>query len=169
MYLKFAIIVDTLLLQDVVVYCLQSGDVDVNTKDNAGYTPLHECCVSGNREIARLLLSRGANVNCASQDGIRYRTLESNTSNFTATKTCLRSFFLTFEAYIVLITKCQHVDFLRPIHDAVENDNVEMVRLLIVYGADPTLATYGGLSPEKIAHSDKMRSLITGNVAKGVY
>lgn len=50
----------------------------------------------------------------------------------------------------------------RPIHDAVENDNVEMVRLLIVYGADPTLATYGGLSPEKIAHSDKMRSLITG-------
>lgn len=37
-----------------------------------------------------------------------------------------------------------------------------MVRLLIVFGADPTLATYGGLSPEKIAHSDKMRSLITG-------
>lgn len=59
--------------------------------------------------------------------------------------------------------------FLRPIHDAVENDNVEMVRLLIVYGADPTLATYGGLSPEKIAHSDKMRSLITGNVVKRVY
>lgn len=88
MYLKFAIIVDTLLLQDVVVYCLQSGDVDVNTKDNAGYTPLHECCVSGNREIARLLLSRGANVNCASQDGIRYRKLENNTyiHNFTATK-----------------------------------------------------------------------------------
>lgn len=56
---------------DVVIYCLQSGDVDVNTKDNAGYTPLHECCVSGNLEIARLLLSRGANVNCASQDGIR--------------------------------------------------------------------------------------------------
>lgn len=70
-FLKFAIIGDTLLLQDVVVYCLQSGDVDVNTKDNAGYTPLHECCVSGNLEIARLLLSRGANVNCASQDGIR--------------------------------------------------------------------------------------------------
>lgn len=58
-------------------------------------------------------------------------------------------------------TKCRHVIF-RPIHDAVENDNVEMVRLLIVFGADPTLATYGGLSPEKIAHSDKMRSLITG-------
>ncbi|XP_062588811.1 uncharacterized protein LOC134250466 [Saccostrea cucullata] len=105
---------------DVVIYCLQSGDVDVNTKDNAGYTPLHECCVSGNLEIARLLLSRGANVNCASQDGIR------------------------------------------PIHDAVENDNVEMVRLLIVYGADPTLATYTGASPLKIAHSEGMRSLITG-------
>lgn len=62
----------------------------------------------------------------------------------------------TFIKYMLFV---MHI---RPIHDAVENDNVEMVRLLIVYGADPTLATYGGASPVKIAHSDNMRLLING-------
>lgn len=51
---------------------LQTGTVDVNVRDNAGYTPLHESCVSGNMKIARMLLSYGAMVNCASQDGIRF-------------------------------------------------------------------------------------------------
>ncbi|KAJ8310579.1 hypothetical protein KUTeg_012444 [Tegillarca granosa] len=57
---------------DVAVFCLKSGRVEVNAKDNAGYTPLHECSVSGHMGIARLLLSYGANVNCSSQDGIRF-------------------------------------------------------------------------------------------------
>ncbi|KAJ8310580.1 hypothetical protein KUTeg_012445 [Tegillarca granosa] len=57
--------------EDVAVFCLKSGRVEVNAKDNAGYTPLHECSVSGHMGIARLLLSYGANVNCSSQDGIR--------------------------------------------------------------------------------------------------
>ncbi|XP_069103411.1 uncharacterized protein [Argopecten irradians] len=56
---------------EIALHCVQSGRVDVNVRDNAGYTPLHESCVSGNRSIAHLLLSRGANVNCSSQDGIR--------------------------------------------------------------------------------------------------
>lgn len=64
MYFKFVIIVDILLLQDVVVYCFQLGDVDVNIKDNVGYMFLYECCVSGNWEIVCLLLLCGVNVNC---------------------------------------------------------------------------------------------------------
>ncbi|XP_076096325.1 uncharacterized protein LOC143067152 [Mytilus galloprovincialis] len=57
--------------EDVALSYLQTGIVDVNVRDNAGYTPLHESCVSGNMVIARMLLSYGAMVNCASQDGIR--------------------------------------------------------------------------------------------------
>ncbi|XP_033759753.1 nucleolar protein dao-5-like [Pecten maximus] len=56
---------------EIALHCVQSGRVEVNVRDNAGYTPLHESCVSGHRSIAHLLLSRGANVNCSSQDGIR--------------------------------------------------------------------------------------------------
>lgn len=60
---------------------LQTGIVDVNVRDNAGYTPLHESCVSGNMVIARMLLSYGAMVNCASQDGIRFvKSLNDNDS-----------------------------------------------------------------------------------------
>lgn len=57
--------------EDVALSYLQTGIIDVNVRDNAGYTPLHESCVSGNMAIARMLLSYGALVNCASQDGIR--------------------------------------------------------------------------------------------------
>ena len=42
------------LLQDVVLHCLESKDYNVNSKDNAGYTPLHEACNRGNLAIAQV-------------------------------------------------------------------------------------------------------------------
>lgn len=108
---------------EVVLYCLATGNVDVNARDNAGYTPLHECCVRGHRPIAIQLLKYGADVNCVSVDGIR------------------------------------------PIHDAVENDRLEMVRLLFSYGADPTLSTYAGRTPLKIARSERMRQTLLCYIA----
>ncbi|XP_014672547.1 PREDICTED: BCL-6 corepressor-like [Priapulus caudatus] len=53
----------------------------------------------------------------------------------------------------------------RPIHDAGENDHVEIARLLLSYGADPTLATYSGRSPLKIARSKRMREFLEGYFA----
>ncbi|KAG9334420.1 hypothetical protein JZ751_007676, partial [Albula glossodonta] len=43
-----------------------------------------------------------------------------------------------------------------PLHDAVENDHLDVVRLLLSYGADPTLATYSGRSLLKMTHSELM-------------
>jgi ankyrin repeat protein len=60
----------------------------------------------------------------------------------------------------------------RPIHDAVENDHLEMLRLLLSYGADPTLATYAGRSLIKIARSERMLKFIKRksiNVIKCIY
>lgn len=48
----------------------------------------------------------------------------------------------------------------RPIHDAVENDRLEMVRLLLSYGADPTISTYAGRTPLKIARTERMKYLL---------
>ncbi|XP_067127862.1 uncharacterized protein [Centruroides vittatus] len=56
---------------DVVAYCLDTNYCDVNIRDNAGYTPLHECCARGNLEIARALLQYGADVNASAAGGIR--------------------------------------------------------------------------------------------------
>lgn len=35
----------------------------------------------------------------------------------------------------------------RPLHEAVENGDIELVRLLLSYGADPLLSTYAGQTP----------------------
>lgn len=50
----------------------------------------------------------------------------------------------------------------RPIHDAVENDHLDVVRILLSYGADPTLATYSGRSLLKMTHSETMERFLTG-------
>ncbi|XP_063794422.1 BCL-6 corepressor-like protein 1 isoform X2 [Pseudophryne corroboree] len=104
--------------KDVVLYCLQRDLGDINHRDNAGYTALHEACARGWTEILQILLDRGANVNCSAQDGTR------------------------------------------PIHDAVVNDNLETVWLLLSYGADPTLATYSGQTAMKLASSESMRTFL---------
>lgn len=50
----------------------------------------------------------------------------------------------------------------RPIHDAVANDNLETMWLLLSYGADPTLATYSGQTAVKLATSDVMKHFLCG-------
>lgn len=58
-------------LQEAVAYCLKTKCVSVNARDNAGYTPLHECCSRGHLDIARALLQYGADVNASAAGGIR--------------------------------------------------------------------------------------------------
>lgn len=47
-------------------------------------------------------------------------------------------------------------------HDAVVNDNLETIWLLLSYGADPTLATYSGQTAMKLASSDNMKRFLSG-------
>lgn len=58
--------------------------------------------------------------------------------------------------------QCYCVSLPRPLHDAVENDHLEIVRLLLSYGADPTLATYSGRTIMKMTHSELMEKFLTG-------
>lgn len=66
--------------------------------------------------------------------------------------------FVFFEKYSSLFSN-------RPLHDAVENDHLDVVRLLLSYGADPTLATYSGRSLLKMTHSDIMECFLSGKSA----
>ncbi|KAJ8255137.1 hypothetical protein GJAV_G00201330 [Gymnothorax javanicus] len=57
--------------QEVVLYCLEKDEREVNRQDNAGYTALHEACSRGWTQIVKVLLEHGADVNCSAQDGTR--------------------------------------------------------------------------------------------------
>ncbi|XP_061089482.1 BCL-6 corepressor-like protein 1 isoform X2 [Conger conger] len=57
--------------QEVVLYCLEKDEREVNRRDNAGYTALHEACARGWTQIVQVLLEHGADVNCSAQDGTR--------------------------------------------------------------------------------------------------
>ena len=46
-----------------------AAGVDVNAKNKNGYTPLHTVTVYGNREIAELLIAKGADVNAKIEVG----------------------------------------------------------------------------------------------------
>jgi len=54
--------------------------------------------------------------------------------------------------------------FFRPLHEAVENGDVHLVRLLLSYGADPHLATYSGQSPLSLATDKQTRMLLEHHV-----
>ncbi|XP_055841745.1 uncharacterized protein LOC129908931 [Episyrphus balteatus] len=56
---------------DVIVYCLEKMGLHPDHKDNAGYTPLHDACVNGSLDIARVLLQYGANHSESAHSGIR--------------------------------------------------------------------------------------------------
>lgn len=76
----------------------------------------------------------------------------------------MRELFIIRVSSVICDTYMASFCFLRyrPLHDAVENDHVEVVRLLLSYGADPTIATYSGLEPMKLARSPMMAEFLQG-------
>ena len=55
---------------------------------------------------------------------------------------------------------------MRPLHEAVENGHCELVRLLITYGADPTMTNYSGQTCLTLANNDdQMKQLLEGIMA----
>ncbi|XP_022241216.1 uncharacterized protein LOC111085694 isoform X2 [Limulus polyphemus] len=57
--------------EEIVLYCLETNYCDINARDNAGYTPLHESCSQGNLEIVSALVQYGSDVNASAAGGIR--------------------------------------------------------------------------------------------------
>lgn len=43
----------------------------------------------------------------------------------------------------------------RPIHDVAENGDFQILRLLLSFGADPTLTTYSGETPLELAEESE--------------
>ena len=58
--------------------------------------------------------------------------------------------FFYYKFFINQVTY-EYEFFYRPLHEAAEYGDPELVRLLLSYGADPLLATYAGQTPLALA------------------
>eukprot|EP00057_Strongylocentrotus_purpuratus_P002360 XP_003724374.1 PREDICTED: uncharacterized protein LOC100889064 [Strongylocentrotus purpuratus] len=56
---------------EILHYCIANSLEDVNVRDKAGYTSLHDSCVPGHLNVAMFLLNHGADVNAQANDGTR--------------------------------------------------------------------------------------------------
>ena len=142
---------------DIASYCLEHDMCSPNSKDNAGYSPLHETCIKGHLEVAKVLLAYGANPSQAAPGGIRY--VLSLPIYFSCTELANSDEPLGDNMSLIVIV------LHRPLHEACENGHVELVRLLVAYGADPLLATYAGQSPLELAEPHKeVRQLLEEHI-----
>ncbi|WP_424981333.1 ankyrin repeat domain-containing protein [Maritalea sp. S77] len=123
--------------KDLVELILRSkGDPNIQSK--YGHSPLHNFSIVGDDESILLLLQNGAKINCFNKSGdtpLHYSCRFGHLS----TVRMLLEWNASVNAFLPNIELNQ--DGKTPLHSAVQSLNIEVVKLLVRHGANPTLAT----------------------------
>ncbi len=117
-------------------------EIDVNSKDDSGSTPLHWAAYNGNVEIIALLIDRyGASIESRDNNGKTplYRAL--NNREVSA---------LLLDRYSANIHNKDH-NGNTPLHDAAERGNLQALALLLERGADIENRNSNGSTPLQLA------------------
>ncbi len=119
--------------------------VDVNAKSQDGYTPIIVAIEAKNHEILKLLIENGANL---------YETHPI----FNRTTLGTAAYYENEEAVETLLKKDSRlanvgstVDGWTPLEDATLKENVKIVKMLLQYGANPTITDKHGGTPMDMA------------------
>jgi len=129
----------------VLEYIVSHG-VDVNAKDNCGWTPLHYASeYNPNVEIVKYLVSQGAAVNAKNEDsgGTPLHFAALLNSNVEVLK------YLVSQGADV---NTKDKNGCTPLHGAATNPNVEIVKYLVSQGADIHAKDVWGNKPLYVAH-----------------
>lgn len=102
-----------------------------------GFTPLGLASFFGHLRIVQLLLTHGAEVNHASENALRVMPLHSAVAS---RHVAIAETLLAYDAEV----NARQAGGFTPLHAAAQNGQLNMVRLLMQYGADPDLAADDG-------------------------
>ena len=134
---------------------LDSGLVDVEAKDEVGWTPLHLASRDNSIAIAKLLIERGADVDAKTNVGLTPLHLAS-----------MRNYVEIAELLIKAGADVEAKDNRgqTPLHWASIENYIELAELLLERGADVKVKDNKGKTPLDRARSDKMRALLGGGL-----
>mmetsp|Transcript_26134 Transcript_26134/g.49647 ORF Transcript_26134/g.49647 Transcript_26134/m.49647 type:complete len:329 (+) Transcript_26134:74-1060(+) len=132
--------------QASVLKILLASSVNPNVTDSGGLSPLHWACYSGNVDMVSDLISHGALVNANDENGIP--------PLFTAVQ---HGHIMVTLAMLHAQARVNQVDRLgrTPLMVAASRGHDETVRMLLVYGADPSIIDLNGLTAHDHARGCK--------------
>ncbi|KAF0146336.1 MAG: PBS lyase HEAT domain-containing protein [Nitrospirae bacterium] len=139
--------------EETVVSILVEHGANIHSVNKFGMNPLHTAAMANNSEVAKALLNRGANIESKAKIG--------DTPLFVA---ALEKG--SFDVLKVLLEAGAQVDSTNneigatALHAAVAVSDLENVRLLLKYGADPTIKANTGITPFDIARSTRNTEMI---------
>lgn len=151
--------------RDELFSAIAGGDVDrmralldddptlATAVDHYGFSALHQAAWTGEPKAAELLLARGADPRCGSDDGTALQPINSAAAGGHPAVVHL------------LLDRGAEVDEAQPggftpLHVAAARNDAAMVALLLGRGADPTLATDDGRTAADLTTDDAVRALL---------
>lgn len=120
------------------------GEFILNEYSRDGYSPLQLACFFGHEDVARYLVSNGAQIDAFSKNAMAIQPLHAAAAG---SHTAIVQLLLAAGADPNAVQQ----DSFRPLHAAAQNGNAELARLLLAHGADPALTDALGRTPRDLA------------------
>lgn len=127
---------------DLVNFLLQNK-ADISASSDTNYTPLQAAALNGYLHVITILILKGANINA--------RVIDGCTPLYYAVEKChsdIVEILLKHGAQVNIVDK---TFFNAPIHYAAHGGFIRIVKKLLEYNADATLATDKGFTPLHLA------------------
>ncbi|KAF7280465.1 hypothetical protein GWI33_005860 [Rhynchophorus ferrugineus] len=120
------------------VKILIKNGIDVNTRHKLGWTPLMVAVINGHQDIVQLLLENGANPNLSDNYINPTRTAQEHHLH------PIEVLMIRDEEFSTILNNKATFRGFTALHYAAIANNIETVKLLLSYGANPALETESG-------------------------